>query len=85
MTASRGLGSRIGDGAEGMRIAFDSRPAATVRGVGRYTRCILAALRDTAPEGVEIVETHRPSAAARGRRPHVFHAPWIEGAMLRSP
>jgi hypothetical protein len=68
-----------------MRIAFDSRPATTARGVGRYTRCILAALRGTAPEGVEIVETHRPAAAARGRRAHVFHSPWIEGAMLRSP
>ena len=68
-----------------MRVAFDSRPAATVRGAGRYTRCILAALRGTAPEGVEIVETHRPSAATRGRRAQVFHSPWIEGAMLRSP
>jgi glycosyl transferase family 4 len=68
-----------------MRVAFDSRPAATVREVGRYTRCILAALRGTAPEGVEIVETHRPSGAARERRAHVFHSPWIEGAMLRSP
>ncbi|MGH2911859.1 MAG: glycosyltransferase [Solirubrobacteraceae bacterium] len=66
-------------------MAFDSRPAATMRGVGHYTRCVLAALRGTAPEGVEIVETHRPSAAARGRRAHVFHSPWIEGAMLRSP
>jgi hypothetical protein len=66
-------------------VAFDSRPAATVRGVGRYTRCILAALRGTAPEGVEIVETHRPSAQTRARRAHVFHSPWIEGAMLRSP
>ncbi len=78
------MGSHL-TGAEGMRVAFDSRPAATVRGVGRYTRCILAALRGTAPEGVEIVETHRPSASARGRRAHVFHSPWIEGAMLRSP
>jgi hypothetical protein len=68
-----------------MRVAFDSRPATGVRGVARYTRCILAALRGTAPEGVEIVETHRPSTAARGRRAHVFHSPWIEGAMLRSP
>jgi len=68
-----------------MRVAFDSRPATTARGAGRYTRCILAALRGTAPEGVEIVETHRPSAVPRGRRAHVFHSPWIEGAMLRSP
>lgn len=68
-----------------MRIAFDSRPASAVRGVGRYSRCLLAGLRDTAPEGVEIVETHRPSATVRGRRVDVFHSPWIEGAMLRSP
>jgi hypothetical protein len=66
-------------------VAFDSRPSADVRVVGRYTRGILAALRSTAPVGVEIVETHRPSAAGRGRRTHVFHSPWIEGAMLRSP
>lgn len=84
MKTARGVGSRFA-GSEGVRVAFDSRPAATVRGVGRYTRCILAALRGTAPEGVEIVETHRPSAPTRGRRAHVFHSPWIEGAMLRSP
>ncbi len=66
-------------------MAFDSRPATAVRDVGRYTRCILTALRGTAPEGVEIVETHRPSTSTRGRRAHVFHSPWIEGAMLRSP
>jgi hypothetical protein len=53
--------------------------------VGHYTRSILTALRNTAHEGVEIVETHRPSAASRGRRAHLFHSPWIEGAMLRSP
>jgi hypothetical protein len=61
------------------RVAFDSRPAGDVRGVGRYTRCLLRALRETAREGVEIVETHRP------RRADVFHAPWTEGAILRSP
>jgi hypothetical protein len=62
-----------------MRLAFDSRPAATARGAGRYTRSLLTALRDTAPKDVEIVETHRP------RRADVFHAPWMEGAALRSP
>jgi glycosyltransferase involved in cell wall biosynthesis len=61
------------------RIAFDSRPAGDVRGVGRYTRCLLTALRETAAEGVEIVETHRP------RRADVFHSPWMDGAILRSP
>ena len=62
-----------------MSVAFDSRPSADVRGVGRYTRCLLTALRDIAPEGVELVETHRP------RRVDVFHSPWMEGAILRSP
>jgi glycosyltransferase involved in cell wall biosynthesis len=76
--ASRGLDSRTG-AANLARVAFDSRPAADVRGVGRYARSLLVALRQTATEGVEIVETHRP------RRVDVFHSPWIEGAILRSP
>lgn len=65
--------------AEVVRVAFDSRPAADVRGVGRYSRSLLAALRETAATNVEIVETHRP------RRVDVFHSPWMEGAILRSP
>jgi glycosyltransferase involved in cell wall biosynthesis len=68
-----------------VRVAFDSRPTAAVRGVGRYSRCILDALRETAPEDVEIVETHRPSTIVRARRIDLFHSPWIEGAILRSP
>ena len=68
-----------------MKVAFDSRPTGTVRGVGRYSRCILDALRETAPKHVEIVETHRPSATVRARRVDLFHSPWIEGAILRSP
>jgi alpha-1,3-rhamnosyl/mannosyltransferase len=60
-----------------MKVAFDSRPAKDVRGIGRYSRCLLDALRSSA-QG-EIVETHDP------RRCDVFHAPWIDGAMLRSP
>jgi glycosyltransferase involved in cell wall biosynthesis len=67
-----------------VRIAFDSRPAAEIHGVGRYTRCLLAALRETVPAGVEIVETHRPGSG-RGRGTELFHAPWMEGAVLRSP
>jgi hypothetical protein len=47
--------------------------------VGHYSRCLLRALRDTASERDEILETHRPRSA------EVYHAPWIEGAMLRSP
>ncbi len=62
-----------------MRVAFDSRPADDPRGIGRYASCLLQALRDTAAEGDEIVETHRP------RRGDVFHSPWIDGALLRPP
>ena len=62
-----------------MRVAFDSRPSADPRGVGRYARCLLRALRDTGAMRGEIVETHRP------RRADVFHAPWMQGAMLHSP
>jgi glycosyltransferase involved in cell wall biosynthesis len=62
-----------------VRVAFDSRPAADPRGVGRYSRCLLEALRDTAAAGDEIEET-RPRRAN-----DVFHTPWMEGAMLRSP
>jgi len=60
-----------------VRVAFDSRPAKDTRGVGRYTRCLLAALRES--DQGEIVESHQPRGC------DVFHAPWIEGAMLRSP
>ena len=59
-----------------MKVAFDSRPAKDVRGIGRYSRCLLHALR---AGGHEIIETHDP------RRCDVFHSPWIDGAMLRSP
>src|SRR5271166_3163079 len=62
-----------------MRVAFDSRPVTDPRGIGRYSRCLLAALRETAAADWEIVETHRP------RRADVFHAPWMDGAMLHSP
>lgn len=67
-----------------MRIGFDSRPASRSQGVGYYAGCLLEALRDTASTGVEIVETHRPYAV-RGRRVELFHSPWMEGAVLRSP
>ncbi len=62
-----------------MRVAFDSRPTAESRGAGCYARCLLQALRDTAGEQDEILETHRP------RRAEVFHSPWMQGAMLHSP
>ncbi|HEX8105086.1 MAG TPA: glycosyltransferase family 1 protein [Solirubrobacteraceae bacterium] len=61
-----------------MRVAFDSRPGADSRGIGRYARCLLASLRDeAAARGGEVTETHRP------RRHDVFHSPWIDGAPLR--
>jgi glycosyltransferase involved in cell wall biosynthesis len=62
-----------------VRVALDTRPARDVRGVGRYTRCLLDALRATAAPGQELVETPRPRGA------DVFHSPWIEGALARSP
>ena len=60
-----------------MRIAFDARPASDPRGIGRYARCLLAALRETLPPEAELVETHRP------RGFDLFHSPWIDGAQLR--
>jgi glycosyltransferase involved in cell wall biosynthesis len=60
-----------------MRIAFDSRPMKDSRGIGRYARCLLEALRE-ADRG-EIIESHAP------KRCDVFHSPWIDGALLRSP
>jgi glycosyltransferase involved in cell wall biosynthesis len=62
-----------------VKVAFDSRPSKDPRGVGRYTRCLLKALHESAADHHEIVESHRP------RRCDVFHAPWIDGALLRSP
>jgi glycosyltransferase involved in cell wall biosynthesis len=60
-----------------VRVAFDSGPAQDDSGIGRYTRCLLQALRD-AGRG-EIVETHDP------RRCDIFHAPSIDESLLRSP
>ena len=60
-----------------MKVAFDSRAAADSRGIGRYVRSLLRSLRD-ADRG-EIVESSDP------RRCDVFHSPWIDGALLRSP
>jgi glycosyltransferase involved in cell wall biosynthesis len=60
-----------------VKVAFDSRPAKSTHGVGRYTRCLLDALRDL--EECEILETHQP------RRCDIFHSPWLDGAMPRCP
>jgi hypothetical protein len=62
-----------------MRVAFDSRPCVEVRGVGRYSRGLLGGLDRVVGEGIEILETHRP------RHADVYHSPWIDGAILRSP
>lgn len=62
-----------------MRIAFDSRPSAEADGVGRYSRCLLSALASTAGAGAELIETHAP------KRADVYHSPWMQGAILRSP
>ncbi|MGZ4180361.1 MAG: glycosyltransferase family 4 protein [Solirubrobacteraceae bacterium] len=61
-----------------MKVAFDSRPTKDHRGVGRYARCLLDALQERL-DVHELVETHDP------RRCDVYHAPWIDGAMLRCP
>ncbi len=68
-----------------MKVALDSRPASDRGGVGRYSRCLLKALRDTAASSDEVLETNRPSATVRARGTDVFHTPWLDGAMLHSP
>ena len=62
-----------------MRVAFDSRGIHDPRGIGRYIRCLRDALDRRLGDDDEIVDTHRP------RRADVFHSPWIDGALLRSP
>lgn len=62
-----------------MKVGFDSRGVTDSRGIGRYVRCLLESLRDTARDDQELVEGHR----ARGV--NVFHSPWIDGALLRPP
>ncbi len=68
-----------------MKVALDSRPASDPGGVGRYARCLLKALRETAAASDEVLDTRRPSPTVRAKGPDVFHAPWIDGAMLHSP
>lgn len=61
-----------------MRVVFDTRPSDDPRGIGRYTRSLLVALREEARRrGGELIESSRP------RRGDVFHSPWIDGAPLR--
>jgi glycosyltransferase involved in cell wall biosynthesis len=63
---------------DGLRVGFDVRAAGDPRGIGRYVRSLVEALRETAGEGDEIVEGHRP------RNVDLYHSPWIDGAALRS-
>ncbi|MHB1858977.1 MAG: glycosyltransferase family 4 protein [Solirubrobacteraceae bacterium] len=62
-----------------MRVAFDSRPATDGGGIGRYARCLLRALRSTSAGGLELFESHKP------RGVDVYHSPWMQGTILRSP
>jgi len=59
-----------------VKVAFDARGAGDPRGIGRYVRCLLGALRATGGSHT-VVESHKP------RRGEVFHSPWIDGAQLR--
>lgn len=68
-----------------MKVAFDTRPTSDLHGVGRYSRCLLRALEETAAAQDELIELHRPSALSRSLRADIFHSPWISGAMLHSP
>jgi glycosyltransferase involved in cell wall biosynthesis len=61
------------------RVVFDSRPALDPRGIGRYASCLLTAVYETAGLDDTVVQGHRP------RRGDVYHAPWIDGALLRPP
>ncbi|MCW3013253.1 MAG: glycosyltransferase family 1 protein [Solirubrobacterales bacterium] len=63
---------------DGLRVGFDTRASGDARGIGRYVRSLLTALRATAGDGDEIVEGHRP------RNVDLYHSPWIDGAALRS-
>jgi hypothetical protein len=78
------LGSGEGN-EQAMKVTFDSRAASDPNGVGRYSRCLLQALRETAAASDELADTDRPTASVRSRNPDVFHSPWIAGAMLHSP
>ena len=65
-------GRTRGGSARAVRVAFDSRPASDPDGVGRYSRCLLRALRETRRQSDELLETRArrpPCARARRRVP----------------
>jgi glycosyltransferase involved in cell wall biosynthesis len=62
-----------------VRVGFDARGRHDTRGIGRYVRSLLEALRATAADRDEVVEIRRP------RRVDVHHSPWIDGALLHPP
>lgn len=64
---------------QSMIVAFDSRAGKDGRGVGRYSRSLLAALVESGRGGV--IETHTPQRAYVD----LFHSPWLDGALLHSP
>ncbi len=72
---------RVPDHTAGVRqvkVAFDSRAASDPRGIGRYVKCLLEALLETAGDDDKIIETHR------SRGCDVYHSPWIDGASVRA-
>jgi glycosyltransferase involved in cell wall biosynthesis len=79
------FGASVKGEAEAVKVAFDSRAVSDANGVGRYSRCLLRALRETAANSDELTGTNRPTASVRSRHPDVFHSPWMAGAMLHSP
>ena len=68
-----------------MRVAFDSRAIPAANGVGRYSRCLLKALGETVSGEDQLLASARPSATVRAGSADIFHAPWMDGAMLHSP
>jgi alpha-1,3-rhamnosyl/mannosyltransferase len=60
-----------------MKVAYDSRPTKDPTGIGRYTRCLLNALKEESRG--ELVESNQ------AKRCDIFHSPWIDGAQLHCP
>ena len=59
-----------------MKLVFDDRAAHQKLGLGRYVRCLLAALHETRG-------AHSVLEGRHARRGDVFHAPLIDGVQLR--